>query len=122
MVYCFYTKDSSEKVEAYVKGPGKPADSVPVFVQRGEVVDEQNTVLIADVAHVAYYVNTAPVAARQPTAAAASAAPDAGATPAAAAEPAAAKPAAQPQPQDDGSEATRNAVEATKKLKGLLGL
>jgi len=66
MVYCFYTRDASEKVEAYVQGPGKPADSVPVFVRRGEVVDERNTVLIPDVTHVIYYVRTAPAAANGP--------------------------------------------------------
>ena len=124
MVYCFYTRDPIDKVQAHLSGPGKPDPAVYVRADRDSVVDAQSRVVISDVTMIEYYVNVAPPAAKQPAAAeapaaAAAATPAVDATPAAAAaepvqEPAAAK-------QEDDSASVQKAVEQGKKLKGLLG-
>jgi len=127
MVYCFYTGDPIDKVEAHLDGPGKPDPAVYVRANRGPLVNAQNNVVISDVTMIAYYVNVAPPAAKQPAAAATSTAaaaptPAADAAPAAAA-PAAAQPAQAPavaKPEDDDASAEK-VIEQGKKLKGLLG-
>ena len=127
MVYCFYTRDPIDKVQAHLSGPGKPDPAVYVRADRDSVVDAQSRVVISDVTMIEYYVNVAPPAAKKPAAAATSTAaaaptPVADATPAAAA-PAAAQPAQEPaaaKPEDDSSN-VQKAVEQGKKLKGLLG-
>jgi hypothetical protein len=118
MVYCFYTRDAIDKVQAHLDGPGKPDPAVYVRAGQGPVVDAKNNVVISDVTMIEYYVNAAPPVAKQPTAAAAPT-PATDATPAAAAaqpaqEPTTAKP-------EDGSSNVQKAVEQGKKLKGLLG-
>ncbi len=121
MVYCYYTRDPIDKVQAHLSGPGKPDPAVYVRADRDSVVDAQSRVVISDVTMIQYYVNVAPQAAQKPAAAAAPA-PLADATPAVAAsqpaqpaqEPAAAKP-------EDDSATVQKAVEQGKKLKGLLG-
>jgi hypothetical protein len=127
MVYCFYTRDPIDKVQAHLSGPGKPDPAVYVRADRDSVVDAQSRVVISDVTMIEYYVNVAPPAAKKPAAAATSTAaaaptPVADATPAAAA-PAAAQPAQEPaaaKPEDDSSN-VQKAVEQGQKLKGLLG-
>ena len=127
MVYCFYTRDPLDKVQAHLSGPGKPDPAVYVRADRDSVVNAQNNVVISDVTMIEYYVNVAPPAAKQPAAAgapvaAAAATPAVDSTPAAAA-PAAAQPAQEPaaaKPEDD-SASVQKAVEQGKKLKGLLG-
>jgi hypothetical protein len=119
MVYCFYTRDPIDKVQAHLSGPGKPDPAVYVRADRDSVVDAQSRVVISDVTMIEYYVNVAPPAAKKP---AASPTPVVDATPAAAA-PAAAQPAQEPaaaKPEDDSSD-VQEAVEQGKKLKGLLG-
>lgn len=128
MVYCFYTRDPIDKVQAHLSGPGKPDPAVYVRADRDSVVDAQSRVVISDVTMIEYYVNVAPPAAKQPAAAKAPAATAAAATPAvdstpAAAAPAAAEPAQEPAAakQEDDSASLQKAVEQGKKLKGLLG-
>ena len=119
MVYCFYTRDPIDKVQAHLSGPGKPDPAVYVRADRDSVVDAQSRVVISDVTMIEYYVNVAPPAAKKPAAAAT---PAVDATPAVAA-PAAAQPAQEPaaaKPEDDSSD-VQEAVEQGKKLKGLLG-
>jgi hypothetical protein len=131
MVYCFYSKDPLEKVEAYVKGPGKPGGTVVAFVGRSDVVDEHNTVVISDVARVMYYVNARPAAANAQSAAPTTAPPataDSAASgssaPQGPADPTRAQPTQAPEQdaQDGESDTTRKAIETGKKLKGLLGI
>lgn len=124
MVYCFYTRDPIDKVQAHLSGPGKPDPAVYVRADRDSVVDAQSRVVLSDVTMIEYYVNAAAPAAKQPTAAATAAAaaapPISDAAPAA---PAAAQPAQVPaaaKPEDD-SATVQKAVEQGKKLKGLLG-
>jgi hypothetical protein len=131
MVYCLYTKDSLDQVEAYLAGPGKPAAGVNVFPGRGDVAVNGN-VTVPDVTVVRYYINpkhieaaaqraaNPPAPPAQPAAAPATAAA-ASTTPAADAKPAATNsPAAEPQ-DDDGSAVVKDAVDTAKKLKGLFG-
>ena len=129
MVYCFYTRDPIDKVQAHLSGPGKPDPAVYVRADRDSVVDAQSNVVISDVTMIEYYVNVAPPAAKKPAAAApaagaaaAAATPAVDATPAAAA-PAAAQPVQEPAAakQEDDSPNVQKAVEQGKKLKGLLG-
>ena len=127
MVYCFYTRDPIDKVQAHLDGPGKPDPAVYVRADRGNVVDAQSRVTIADITKIAYYVNVASPTAKQPAAATTSAAattptPAADATPAEAA-PVVAQPAQDPaaEKQEDDSTTAQKAVEQGKKLKGLLG-
>ena len=40
MVYCLYTKDSLDKVKAYLAGPGKPAAWVSVFADTDDVAEK----------------------------------------------------------------------------------
>ena len=127
MVYCFYTRDPIDKVQAHLDGPGKPDPAVYVRADRGNVVDAQSRVTIADITKIAYYVNVASPAAKQPAAATTSSAattptPAADATPAEAA-PVVAQPAQDPaaEKQEDDSTTAQKAVEQGKKLKGLLG-
>ena len=122
MVYCFYTRDPIDKVQAHLDGPGKPDPAVYVRADRGNVVDAQSRVTIADITKIAYYVNVASPAAKQPAAATTSSAattptPAADATPAEAA-PVVAQPAQDPaaEKQEDDSTTAQG-----KKLKGLLG-
>jgi hypothetical protein len=51
MVYCLYTKEPLEKVEAYLDKPGKPAEWVSVFADKG-VVAVNGRVTVADVTKV----------------------------------------------------------------------
>lgn len=127
MVYCFYTRDPIDKVQAHLDGPGKPDPAVYVRADRGNVVDAQSRVTIADITKIAYYVNVASPTAKQPAAATTSSAattptPAADATPAEAA-PVVAQPAQDPaaEKQEDDSTTAQKAVEQGKKLKGLLG-
>ena len=69
MVYCFYTRDPIDKVQAHLDGPGKPDPAVYVRADRGNVVDAQSRVTIADITKIAYYVNVASPTAKQPAAA-----------------------------------------------------
>ena len=128
MVYCLYTRDSLDKVKAYLAGPGKPAAWVSVFADT-DVVAEKGIVKIADVTQVRYFVSAKRKAAAQ---AAAANPPPAPAAPAAAApSPAtttegtastanAAEPAA-PADKSDATPTAEKAVEAVNKLKGLFG-
>ena len=128
MVYCLYTRDSLDKVKAYLAGPGKPAAWVSVFADT-DVVAEKGIVKIADVTQVRYFVSAKRKAAAQ---AAAANPPPAPAAPAAAApSPAtttegtastanAAEPAA-PADRSDATPTAEKAVEAVNKLKGLFG-
>ncbi len=118
MVYCFYTRDPIDKVQAHLSGPGKPDPAVYVRADRGNVVDAQSRVTIADITKIAYYVNAAPPTAKQSAAAAASSTAATTPTPATASTPA--EPAAAAKPEDDSTTAQK-AVEQGKKLKGLLG-
>ena len=128
MVYCLYTKDSLDKVKAYLAGPGKPAAWVSVFADT-DVVAEKGIVKIADVTQVRYFVSAKRKAAAQ---AAAANPPPAPAAPAAAAPSpatttegtASTANAAEPTAPADKSDATptaEKAVEAVNKLKGLFG-
>jgi hypothetical protein len=126
MVYCFYTHDSIDKVQAHLDGPGKPDATVYARADRGSVVDTRGRVTIRDITQISYYVDLAPPTAKKPAAAASAAAtaptPVIDATPAAAA-PAVAQPTQEPvvtKPEDD-SASVQKAVEQGKKLKGLLG-
>ena len=128
MVYCLYTKDSLDKVKAYLAGPGKPAAWVSVFADT-DVVAEKGIVKIADVTQVRYFISAKRKAAAQ---AAATNPPPASAAPAAAApSPAtttegtastanAAEPAA-PADKSGATPTAEKAVEAVNKLKGLFG-
>jgi hypothetical protein len=128
MVYCLYTRDSLDKVKAYLAGPGKPAAWVSVFADT-DVVAEKGIVKIADVTQVRYFVSAKRKAAAQ---AAAANPPTAPAAPAAAApSPAtttegtastanAAEPAA-PADKSDATPTAEKAVETVNKLKGLFG-
>jgi len=128
MVYCLYTRDSLDKVKAYLAGPGKPAAWVSVFADT-DVVAEKGIVKIADVTQVRYFVSAKRKAAAQ---AAAANPPPAPAAPAAAApSPAtttegtastanAGEPAA-PADKSDATPTAEKAVEAVNKLKGLFG-
>ena len=42
MVYCLYTKDSLDKVKAYLAGPGKPAAWVSVFADTDDVAVQRS--------------------------------------------------------------------------------
>ena len=128
MVYCLYTRDSLDKVKAYLAGPGKPAAWVSVFADT-DVVAEKGIVKIADVTQVRYFVSAKRKAAAQ---AAAANPPPAPAAPAAAAPSpatttegtASTANAAEPTAPADKSDATptaEKAVEAVNKLKGLFG-
>ena len=134
MVYCFYTRDPIDNVQAHLSGPGKPDPAVYVRADRDSVVDAQSRVVISDVTMIEYYVKVAPPTAKQPAAAATSASvtsptPAADATPVVSAStspepaPAAAQPAQVPDAakQEDDPATVQKAVEQGKKLKGLLG-
>ena len=121
MVYCLYTKDSLDKVKAYLAGPGKPAAWVSVFADKDDVT-VNGRVTVADVTQVRYFVSAKRKAAAQ---AAAANPPPAAAAPAAANEGTAstsnaAEPAA-PAEKSDATPAAEKAVEAVNKLKGLFG-
>jgi pyruvate/2-oxoglutarate dehydrogenase complex dihydrolipoamide acyltransferase (E2) component len=126
MVYCLYTKDSLDKVKAYLAGPGKPAAWVSVFADTDDVA-EKGIVKIADVTQVRYFVSAKrkaeaqAAAANPPPAAAATAAPSpATANEGTASTTAATQPAA-PAEKSDATPAAEKAVEAVNKLKGLFG-
>ena len=133
MVYCFYTRDPIDKVQAHLDGPGKPDPAVYVRADRGNVVDAQSRVTIADITKIAYYVNVASPTAKQPAAATTSAAattptPAADATPAvptstpADTAPVVAQPAQDPAADKQGDDSTtaQTGDRQGKKLKGLL--
>jgi hypothetical protein len=128
MVYCLYTRDSLDKVKAYLAGPGKPAAWVSVFADKDDVA-VKGRVTVADVTQVRYFVS----AKRKTAAQAAAANPPPTTAPAAAAAPSPAtanegtasttavtQPAA-PAEKSDATPAAEKAVEAVNKLKGLFG-
>ena len=128
MVYCLYTRDSLDRVQAYLAGPGKPAAWVSVFAGT-DVVAEKGIVKIADVTQVRYFVSAKRKTAAQaaaanpppaPTASAAAAPSPAAATEGTASTANAAEPAA-PADKSDASPTAEKAVEAVNKLKGLFG-
>ena len=128
MVYCLYTKDSLDKVKAYLAGPGKPAAWVSVFADTDDVA-VRGQVTVADVTQVRYFVSAKRKAEAQ--AAAANPPPAPSAQAAAVPSPAtttegtastanAAEPAA-PADKSDATPTAEKAVEAVNKLKGLFG-
>jgi hypothetical protein len=126
MVYCLYTKDSLDKVKAYLAGPGKPAAWVSVFADKDHVA-VNGRVTVADVTQVRYFVSAKrkaeaqAAAANPPPASAATAAPSpATANEGTASTTAATQPAA-PAEKSDATPAAEKAVEAVNKLKGLFG-
>jgi hypothetical protein len=130
MVYCLYTRDPLDKVQAYLAGPGKPAAWVSVFAGT-DVVAEKGIVKIADVTQVRYFVSAKrraeaqaaaanPAPAPAPTASAAAAPSPAAATEGTASSANAAEPAA-PAEKSGASPTAEKAVEAVNKLKGLFG-
>jgi hypothetical protein len=126
MVYCLYTKDSLDKVKAYLAGPGKPAAWVSVFADKDDVA-VNGRVTVADVTQVRYFVSAKrkaeaqAAAANPPPASAATAAPSpATANEGTASTTAATQPAA-PAEKSDATPAAEKAVEAVNKLKGLFG-
>jgi len=128
MVYCLYTRDSLDRVQAYLAGPGKPAAWVSVFAGT-DVVAEKGIVKIADVTQVRYFVSAKRRAEAQaaaanpapaPTASAAAAPSPAAATEGTASTANAAEPAA-PAEKSGTSPTAEKAVEAVNKLKGLFG-
>jgi hypothetical protein len=56
MVYCLCTKDSLDKVKAYLAGPGKPAAWVSAFADKDDVT-VNSRVTVADVTQVRYSVS-----------------------------------------------------------------
>lgn len=128
MVYCLYTRDSLDKVKAYLAGPGKPAAWVSVFADT-DVVAEKGIVKIADVTQVRYFVSAKRKAAAQAAAANPAPAPAASATTApspatttegTASTANAAAPAA-PAEKSDATPTAEKAAEAVNKLRGLFG-
>jgi pyruvate/2-oxoglutarate dehydrogenase complex dihydrolipoamide acyltransferase (E2) component len=128
MVYCLYTRDSLDKVKAYLAGPGKPAAWVSVFADKDDVA-VKGQVTVPDVTQVRYFVSAKRKAAAQAAAANPPPAPPASA--AAATSPAtttqgtaSTASAAEPAATADKSDATptaEKAVETVNKLKGLFG-
>ena len=128
MVYCLYTKDSLDKVKAYLAGPGKPAAWVSVFADKDDVA-VKGRVTVADVTQVRYYVSAkrkaeAQAAAANPPpapAAAAAAAPSPTSANGGTAPTAEATQTAAPADKTDATPTAEKAVEAVNKLKGLFG-
>jgi hypothetical protein len=128
MVYCLYTKDSLDKVKAYLAGPGKPAAWVSVFADKDDVA-VRGQVTVADVTQVRYFVSAKRKAAAQAAAAnpPPAPAPSAAATPtpttpnAGTASAAEATQPASPAEKSDATPTADKAVEAVNKLKGLFG-
>jgi len=126
MVYCLYTRDSLDKVKAYLAGPGKPAAWVSVFADT-DVVAEKGIVKIADVTQVRYFVSAKRKAEAQaaatnpPPAPAAAAAPSPTTANEGTASTAAATEPAAPAEKNDATPTAEKAVEAVNKLKGLFG-
>lgn len=126
MVYCLYTKDSLDKVKAYLAGPGKPAAWVSVFADKDDVT-VRGQVTVADVTQVRYFVSAKRKAAAQaaaanpPPAAAAAAAPSPTTANAGTASTAEATQPAAPAEKSDATPTADKAVEAVNKLKGLFG-
>ncbi len=128
MVYCLYTKDSLDKVKAYLAGPGKPAAWVSVFADKDDVA-VKGQVTVADVTQVRYFVSAKRKAAAQaaaanppPTpAAAAAAAPSPATANGETASTAEATQTAAPAEKSDATPTAEKAVEAVNKLKGLFG-
>ncbi len=128
MVYCLYTRDSLDKVKAYLEGPGKPASWVLAIADKDDVA-VKGRVTIADVTQVRYFVSTKKKAAAQ---AAASNSPATVVSPAAVASGSAAAPTpatsaadaaepAAPAEKSHASDTAEKAVETVNKLKGLFG-
>jgi hypothetical protein len=126
MVYCLYTKDSLDKVKAYLAGPGKPAAWVSVFADTDDVA-VRGQVTVADVTQVRYFVSAKrkaeaqAAAANPPPAPAAAAAPSPTTANEGTASTAAATQPAAPDEKSDATPAAEKAVEAVNKLKGLFG-
>jgi hypothetical protein len=126
MVYCLYTKDSLDKVKAYLAGPGKPAAWVSVFADKDDVA-VRGQVTVADVTQVRYFVSAKRKAEAQAAAANPPPAPAAAAAPSpmtanegTVSTTAAAQPAA-PAEKSDATPTAEKAVETVNKLKGLFG-
>jgi hypothetical protein len=126
MVYCLYTKDSLDKVKAYLAGPGKPAAWVSVFADKDDVA-VNGRVTVADVTQVRYFVSAKrkaeaqAAAANPPPASAATAAPSPATANEGTASTTAATQPAVPAEKSDATPAAEKAVEAVNKLKGLFG-
>lgn len=126
MVYCLYTRDSLDKVKAYLAGPGKPAAWVSVFADEDNVT-VNGRVTVADVTQVRYFVSAKREAAAHAAAATPPPAPAAGAAHPPAAATAETAPAANvtrpaaPAEKSDATPTAEKAVEAVNKLKGLFG-
>ena len=126
MVYCLYTKDSLDKVKAYLAGPGKPAAWVSVFADKDDVA-VRGQVTVADVTQVRYFVSAKrkaeaqAAAANPPTAPAAAAAPSPTTANGGTASTAEATQTAAPAEKSDATPTAEKAVEAVNKLKGLFG-
>jgi hypothetical protein len=126
MVYCLYTKDSLDKVKAYLAGPGKPAAWVSVFADKDHVA-VNGRVTVADVTQVRYFVSAKrkaeaqAAAANPPPASAATAAPSPATANVGTASTTAATQPAVPAEKSDATPAAEKAVEAVNKLKGLFG-
>jgi len=126
MVYCLYTKDSLDKVKAYLAGPGKPAAWVSVFADKDDVA-VRGQVTVADVTQVRYFVSAKRKAEAQAAAANPPPAPAAAAAPSpmtanegTVSTTAATQPAA-PAEKSDATPTAEKAVETVNKLKGLFG-
>jgi hypothetical protein len=55
-VYCYYTRDPTDKVRAFVKGAGKPRHSVTATVEKANVAVD-GRVTIPEVTRITYWVN-----------------------------------------------------------------
>jgi hypothetical protein len=134
MVYCLYTKDPLDKVNAHLAGPGKPGPGVWATADTADVANAQHYVIVSDVSEIRYFVNAkkkaeAQQAAASPAPAVATAAPaqsePAAGTSAAAGDGA---PPASPETEKkkkkkhkDGADAASEAADAVNSLKGLFG-
>jgi hypothetical protein len=116
MVYCLYTRDSLDKVKAYLAGPGKPAAWVSVFADEDDVTVD-GRVTVADVTQVRYFVHAKKKAAAQAEASN----PPAPATTAATPSATAAAGGTAPAENSGAADTAGKAVEAVNKLKGLFG-
>ncbi len=126
MVYCLYTKDSLDKVKAYLAGPGKPAAWVSVFADKDDVA-VRGQVTVADVTQVRYFVSAKrkaeaqAAAANPPPAPAAAAAPSTTTANEGTASTTAATQPALTAEKSDATPTAEKAAEAVNKLKGLFG-
>ena len=134
MVYCLYTKDPLDKVNAHLAGPGKPGPGVWATADTADVANAQHYVIVSDVSEIRYFVNEkkkaeAKKAAADPAPALAPAGPTETAAPATAT--AAATDSTAPavpvtekkkkKKHQDGADAASDAADAVNTLKGLFG-